>query len=104
MTTPTDEWRRAGRIVAERMNELGLTVTQLAAKAQVHPSTVRALINAGRPLNTSTRERIMTALGWSLGEVGRRVYGPPRLEDVPTEDLTGELCRRFNRGRHAREK
>lgn len=100
-----EEWRRAGEIVAERMKELGLNAPRLAEKAEVHPSTVRALINGTRWPHATTRDRIVGALGWSPDEVTRRVWGGRvALGDVATADLARELCRRLGEDhRHVRD-
>jgi transcriptional regulator with XRE-family HTH domain len=91
-----EERRRAGGAVAERMQELGLTAVQLAAKAGLDPSTVRAVLDGRRWPTERTRSRLAAALGWEVGEVARRALsGHVPLSEVPTERLLRELCRRF---------
>lgn len=87
------------------MTELGLNAPQLAAKAGVHPGTVRALVSGKRWPHDATRDAIIAALGWAPGEISRRVWGGRiALEDVPTGDLIRELCRRYGEDHpHVRE-
>lgn len=100
-----EEWRRAGEIVAERMRELGMTAPQLAEKAEVHPSTVRALLRGARWPRAGTRDRIIAALDWTADGLTRRVWGGRvALKDATTEDLVRELCQRISQDHpHVRE-
>lgn len=78
------------------MTELGITAPELARRAGVDPTTVRALIKSERWPRDSTRRRISRALGWPDGEVARiALTDPPPLSAIPTEDLVRELCRRL---------
>lgn len=86
------------------MTELGLSVVQLAEKAEVHPATIRAFLRGDRWPRQATRDRIVAALDWDPQEVVRRVWGGRvALTDASTEDLLGELCRRFNQDHHVRQ-
>jgi transcriptional regulator with XRE-family HTH domain len=79
------------------MRELGLTAVQLAQKAGLDPSTVRAVIAGRRWPNEATRQKLAEALGWKLGDVARLAMAcHVTLEQVPTADLVRELCRRFD--------
>lgn len=100
-----EERRRAGGAVAERMRELGLSVSELADKAGVDPTTVRALMAGTRWLRDDTRARIISALDWPPGEISRRVWAgrTVALAEAPTADLVRELCRRFAPDGHGRE-
>lgn len=96
-----EELSRAGRAVAERIAELGMTVPELACKAGVDPSTVRRLINGRAWPHQSTRDRIMDALEWPRGELARRVWaGSIGLEAIPTYRLVEELHRRITSSEH----
>lgn len=100
-----EEWIRAGKVIRDRIDDLGLTVPQFAEKAQVHPSTIRALIKGERWLRATTRDRIMRALDWPSAELTRRVWGTRvALEESSTEELVRELCRRVNGDHDARDK
>lgn len=96
---PNEYRRRAGGAVAERMQELGLTTTQLAEKAGVDPTTVRAFINGTRMLRDETRCKLLTALGWGPNELARRAWA---LANFETGELVGELCSRLNQDHHVR--
>jgi transcriptional regulator with XRE-family HTH domain len=94
MTTTAEQRRRASRAVRERMNDLGLTVPKLARAAGVDQSTIRALLACQRWPRAATRQAINHALGWPMGELGRRAASPPDLRDFSITELLAELCRR----------
>lgn len=82
------------------MNDLGLTVPKLAKAAGVDETTIRALLGCQRWPRPDTRHRINRALGWPLGELGRRSTGPPDLSEYPTLVLLEEVCRRLEEAEH----
>jgi predicted transcriptional regulator len=92
------ERRRAGAIVQGRLAELRITTTELAAKAGLDPTTVRAFLRGDRWPHASTRAAINTALGWCEGEIARRALrGSATLDDTSTEDLAREVYERVKR-------
>lgn len=93
---PSDDWAADGWAVADRMRELRLTAVDVAAKASVHPSTVRALIHGTRRVHESTRDAIAGALGWQREELDRRTRSRAGLADYSTDDLIRELLERLN--------
>jgi transcriptional regulator with XRE-family HTH domain len=97
MTLMPDEQRRAGRAVADRMAELGMSVAELAEKAGVDPTTVRAFLAGRRWPHASTRAKVARALGWKLGDAARAAFQEQSLAHIPTRELVRELCRRLDR-------
>lgn len=90
-----EQRKRAGQAVAERLDQLGMTVPQLAAAAQVHPSTIRALLHGARWPADRTRDRLTAALQWPRGEIARRaVQDSEPLSRFTALDLLEELYRR----------
>ena len=79
------------------MRELGLNAPQLARRAGVDPTTVRAFLAGRRWPQPRTRARLARALGWQVGDGIRLAVDSGRLlEQVPTRDLIKELCRRVD--------
>lgn len=94
-----EERRRAGRLVAARIKELGMTTPALAEKAGVDATTVRALIKGVRWPQARTWERLDPVLGFDPGEVAKLAVGSARrIEDYSTQELLAELCRRSDEG------
>lgn len=90
-----EERERAGRVITDRITELGSTVTHIAHKAGLDPRTLRAVISGQRWPRDETRARINAALDWPEGEVTRRALGSGiDLTTVSMRDLVGELWRR----------
>lgn len=81
-----------------RINELGLTVPKIAAKAGVSPNTLRRLIRGVTWPNDDSRQRITDALGWPPGEIARRaVVRDGELDRWTTAELLDEVRRRVAR-------
>lgn len=93
----TAERLRVGNAVATRMTELDLTAAELARRAGVDPTTVRALVKGSRWPNPSTRQKLAEALGWELGDTLRAaaIQGYVVIKTIPTKEIVTELCRRF---------
>lgn len=87
--------RRAGEAVATRMRELGLTASELAEKADLDPTTIRALLGGRRRVREETWERVLAAVNLPRGDVTRQMWA---VSQAPTEDLIHELCRRVDSG------
>ena len=91
---------RAARAVSRRIDELGLTVPKAARIAGVHPNTLRRFLHAEHWPKRDTLERVNKALGWPIGEIGRRATDAdrdaPGLAGYPLEALILEVCRRMN--------
>lgn len=84
----TDAVRRAaGRAVAERLVELGLTQDELGHRAGVSTSTIRTLIR-GRPhrFRPAKLTALSRALGWPPDGIRRLLAGEPAA-DLPTEPV-----------------
>jgi transcriptional regulator with XRE-family HTH domain len=91
-----EERRRAGGAVAERMQELGMTVQETADKAGLDPRTVRRLLAGETWPRDETRRRILAALDLPSGQLVRRIWASDvQLSDVPTAELAQELCKRL---------
>lgn len=61
-----EDWRAVGQAIGERLDEHGMTMTDLAGQAEVSLTTVRELIHvlSTRRRNPRTLSRISKALGW----------------------------------------
>lgn len=91
-----EERRRAGRLVAAKIKEMGLSVPAFAGKAGVDPTTVRAMLKGERWPQQRTLDALTDALGLPEGEISRRVLGASSggLEGYTSAALIAELHRR----------
>lgn len=79
------------------MNELGLSTPELASRAGVDPTTVRAFLRGSSWPRETTRAKLARALGWRVGDAARiAVAGHMQLQSVSTRELLKELCRRVD--------
>src|SRR6059058_1239991 len=82
-----ENWASVAAALRERLDEQGMTMTELATRSGVSLTTVRELVHV---LNTRRRQprtlaSLSTALGWPaerLGAIlrGQRATAPPRDE------------------------
>lgn len=93
---PTPEERlRAGRVVRERMERLGLNVARTAQLAQVGETTLRRLLSGSHWPHLAVRSGIEDALRWPQGEIARQARGELNPLTVYTNaELITELLRR----------
>lgn len=92
----SDERRRAGLSVSERISDRGLSIAEAARAAQIDPKTLRGLIAGSHWPTAEVRRRIESALGWELGEIARRARdGVASLRGYSERDLLAELMWRF---------
>ncbi|MGD9988845.1 helix-turn-helix domain-containing protein [Pseudonocardia sp.] len=78
------DWTAVGEALRSRLDELGMTMTELASKSGVSLTTVRELVHV---LNTRRRQprtlvSLSTALGWPAEQLGSVLRG--RTLHVPT--------------------
>lgn len=93
--TPAER-HRAGVAVSERINDIGLTVAQVASSAGVDRKTLNALIAGRQWPQVAVRNKVETALGWEPGEILRRGRdGVTSLRNYSERDLLAELVWRF---------
>jgi hypothetical protein len=61
-----EDWAAVGRAIASRLEERGMTMTELANQAEVSLTTVRELVHVlnTRRRNPRTLGRISKTLGW----------------------------------------
>lgn len=89
------ERARAGRIVAERAELLGMTQVVLARRAGVDRKTLRALIAGNRWPTVTVRGRLEDVLEWPRGEILRQARdGLEALAVYSDYELASELARR----------
>ena len=89
------DWAAVGAAIKARLDEQGMTMTELAARSGVSLTTVRELVHV---LNTRRRQprtltSLSTALGWPA-ERTRRHPARPATTVPPRDELTvirGEL-------------
>ncbi|MCE3551349.1 helix-turn-helix transcriptional regulator [Pseudonocardia sp. RS11V-5] len=83
------DWTAVGDAMRARLDELGMTMTDLAAKSGVSLTTVRELVHV---LNTRRRQprtlvSLSTALGWPREHLGNVLRGRPLSEPLPPDEL-----------------
>jgi transcriptional regulator with XRE-family HTH domain len=82
------DWTAVAAAMRDRMDERGLTMTDLAARSGVSLTTVRELLHV---LNTRRRQprtlsSLSSALGWQAEYLGSVLRGRP-VVDTPPDDL-----------------
>ena len=80
----SQDWAAVGSALRERLDERGMTMTELAGRSGVSLTTVRELVHV---LNTRRRQprtlaSLSTALGWPAEHLGAVLRG----QDEPTPD------------------
>lgn len=90
MTEPAR--RRVSEALAGRMTALHLTVTDLAAKADVDPATIRRVLRGHTWPRQGTRRALEHALGWPVDEFAR--LATDCLATAPCGDLRREFDQR----------
>ena len=72
-----DDWVAVGKAVSARLDELGMTQLELAAKSKVSPATIRELQynKFARRRHPRTLEAISTALDWPAGYLNEVLAG-----------------------------
>jgi transcriptional regulator with XRE-family HTH domain len=84
-----DDWLAVGKAIATRLDELGMTQLDLAAKSKVSPATIRELQynKLPRRRHPRTLEAISTALEWPADYLNDVVTGgKPKLHDDESDD------------------
>ncbi|GAA2870896.1 hypothetical protein GCM10010472_30280 [Pseudonocardia halophobica] len=84
------DWTAVGNALRERLDELGMTMTDLATKSGVSLTTVRELVHV---LNTRRRQprtlvSLSTALGWPGEHLGSVLRGRPTSEPTAPGGLS----------------
>jgi transcriptional regulator with XRE-family HTH domain len=85
----SQDWSAVGAALRERLDEQGMTMTDLATRSGVSLTTVRELVHV---LNTRRRqprilESLSVALGWPPGHLGAVLRGRSADTAVPSRDL-----------------
>lgn len=90
------DWEAVGTAISARLDERGMTMTDLAARSGVSLTTVRELVHV---LNTRRRQprtlgALSEALGWPQDHLGKVLRGqksatPP--DPIQQEDLAARL-------------
>ena len=89
------DWAAVGAAIKARLDEQGMTMTELAARSGVSLTTVRELVHV---LNTRRRQprtltSLSTALGWPAEQLGATLRG--QATTAPPHDelavIRGEL-------------
>lgn len=94
LATP-EEQRRAGKAVAEQIENTGRTAAEVARVAGIDVKTLRALLTGARWPRAQVRNRIEEALGWPRGEIARRGRdGLASLHGYSDRELLSELLAR----------
>lgn len=84
-----DDWSAVGKAIAARLDELGMTQLDLAAKSKVSPATIRELQynKLPRRRHPRTLEAISTALEWPADYLSEVVTGgKPKPHDDESDD------------------
>jgi len=85
----SQDWSAVGAAIRARLDDRGMTMTDLAAKSGVSLTTVRELVHVlnERRRQPRTLASLSSALGWPGDHLGTVLRG--RLaDDVPLDDLT----------------
>ena len=82
------EWSAVGAALRERLDERGMTMTELAVRSGVSLTTIRELVHV---LNTRRRQprtlaSLSTALGWPSEHLGTVLRGHA-VAEPPADDL-----------------
>lgn len=66
-----EDWAAVGQAIAHRLDERGMTMTELANQADVSLTTVRELVHVSntRRRNPRTLGKVSKALGWPEGHL-----------------------------------
>lgn len=66
-----EDWSAVGRAITHRLDERGMTMTELANQAEVSLTTVRELVHVSntRRRNPRTLGRLSKTLGWPEGHL-----------------------------------
>ncbi|MFN2497178.1 MAG: helix-turn-helix domain-containing protein [Pseudonocardiaceae bacterium] len=90
-----DDWVGVGKAIAARLDELGMTQLDLAAKSRVSPATIRELQynKLPRRRHPRTLEAISTALDWPAGYLSDVLTGAQAQphEDEQNDPVLGAL-------------
>lgn len=83
------DWSAVGAAIRTRLDELGLTMTELASRSGVSLTTVRELVHV---LNTRRRQprvlaSLSTALGWPEDHLGAILRGRSADASPPADEL-----------------
>lgn len=83
-----EDWRAVGQAIGNRLDERGVTMTDLASQAEVSLTTVRELVHvlSTRRRNPRTLSRISKTLGWPDDHLQKVLRG----EDSSTSDSGSE--------------
>jgi transcriptional regulator with XRE-family HTH domain len=81
------DWAGVSRAMSARLLELGMTQTELAAKAQVSLTTVREVVHNlnARRRNPRTLAALAVALGWPEDGITRLLRGDPPVGGAASE-------------------
>jgi transcriptional regulator with XRE-family HTH domain len=82
------DWSAVGTAIRARLDDRGMTMTELASRSGVSLTTVRELVHV---LNTRRRQprtlaSLSSALGWPTDHLGTVLRGHP-IDDAPADDL-----------------
>lgn len=90
-----DDWVAVGKAIAARLDELGMTQLDLAAKSRVSPATIRELQynKLPRRRHPRTLEAISTALDWPAEYLNDVLVGQQARphEDERNDPVLGAL-------------
>jgi len=83
------DWQAVGTAIGARLDEQGMTMTELAARAGVSLTTIRELVHV---LNTRRRQprtlaAVSTALGWPEDHLGKVLRGTVTAAPVNPSEL-----------------
>lgn len=90
-----DDWMAVGKAIAARLDELGMTQLDLAARSRVSPATIRELQynKLPRRRHPRTLESISTALDWPAAYLSDVLAGEQAQphEDERNDPVLGAL-------------
>lgn len=86
MNDHSERWITVGRLIADRIDALGLTKAELLRRSNLSDKTLAGYL-AGHPIRRADKKRdLCAALGWSIDSIERILdEQPPKLMDESKE-------------------
>lgn len=85
----TQDWTALGRAIANRLEDEGMTMTDLANKSNVSLTTVRELVHVlnTRKRNPRTLAALSEALNWPSDHLTKVLRGHAGTTDAPRSEI-----------------
>ncbi|TWP51253.1 XRE family transcriptional regulator [Lentzea tibetensis] len=86
----SQDWTALGRAITDRLEEQGMTMTDLANKSGVSLTTVRELVHVlnTRKRNPRTLAALSEALSWPSDHLTKVLRGQTNAAEAPKSEIT----------------